>query len=267
LTDADLYARGIRTLLTSWELYARGAKGAEVIRCPGGSAAVFPNGPERRLYNNAVLERDLTSAQRAEAVTAIEAAYAAAEVDRFAAWVHESDKAMHADLERRGYALNESTRAMGLMLDDISVPRVEIDRAPAEWEEHLRILGLPPGLLGGIDHSAFHLLVASLDNKNVATAMALDHEDDCGIYNVATLKHARRRGMATALSALHLREALARGCRTASLQATAAAESIYASLGFRDLGRLLEYEPTALTVEPLTSSETTIRSSQTPTHP
>jgi hypothetical protein len=34
----------------------------------------------------------------------MEAAYAAAGVDRFAVWVHESDRVTRADLERRGYA-------------------------------------------------------------------------------------------------------------------------------------------------------------------
>jgi len=36
-------------------------------------------------------------------------------------------------------------------------------------------------------------------------------------------------------------EARARGCRTATLQATPMAENIYAALGFRDLGLILEY--------------------------
>jgi hypothetical protein len=39
----------------------------------------------------------------------------------------------------------------------------------------------------------------------------------------------------------HLRGALARGCETATVQATPMAERLYAALGFRDLGRILEY--------------------------
>ena len=38
-------------------------------------------------------------------------------------------------------------------------------------------------------------------------------------------------------------DAVARGCTTASLQATAMAERLYSRLGFRDLGRILEYVP------------------------
>jgi predicted GNAT family acetyltransferase len=73
--------------------------------------------------------------------------------------------------------------------------------------------------------------------------MAFDLGDDCGIYNVATLEHARRRGLGTALTALLAHDAVARGCRTASLQSTPIAERVYAAVGFRDLGRILEYAP------------------------
>ena len=73
--------------------------------------------------------------------------------------------------------------------------------------------------------------------------MAFDHGGDCGIYNVTTLERARRRGLGTALTALHLHDAVARGCRTASLQSTPMAERVYAAVGFRDLGRILEYVP------------------------
>jgi predicted GNAT family acetyltransferase len=73
--------------------------------------------------------------------------------------------------------------------------------------------------------------------------MAFDQGDDCGIYNVATLEHARGRGLGTALTALLAHDAIARGCRTASLQSTPMAERIYATVGFRDLGQILEYAP------------------------
>ena len=79
--------------------------------------------------------------------------------------------------------------------------------------------------------------------RRVATALAFDYGDDCGIYNVGTLEHARRRGLGTALTARLLHDARARGRRTASLQSTAMAERLYAALGFRDLGRILEYVP------------------------
>jgi ribosomal protein S18 acetylase RimI-like enzyme len=235
--------RGIETLLASWEAYACAAADAAVQRLPGVTAAVFPHEPERGVYNNALLERHLEAARRTRALDEMEAAYAAAGVTRFAAWVHDSDHALRLDLEARGYAFDTSTRAMAVALDDVRVPAPQIDAVRLSWSEHLNVFDLPPDLLANGAHDAFRLLAARVDGRNVAVAMAFDHDGDCGIYNVGTLDAYRRRGLATALTALHLRDAAARGCRTASVQATAMAERVYASVGFRDLGRHLEYVP------------------------
>jgi ribosomal protein S18 acetylase RimI-like enzyme len=235
--------RGNETLIASWEAYARAAADAAVQRLPGVTVAVFPHEPERGVYNNALLERHLDATRRARAIDAMEAAYAAAGVARFAAWVHDSDEAMRLELEARGYPLDTSTRAMAVALDDVRMPAPQIDAVPLSWSEHLNVFDLPPDLLANGAHDAFRLLAARVDGRNVAVAMAFDHNGDCGIYNVGTLEPYRRRGLATALTALHLRDAAARGCRTASVQATAMAEHVYASVGFRDLGRHLEYVP------------------------
>jgi len=242
-SDGDLYERSSATLLASWEEYARGAEDASLQRYAGVAAAVFPNEPERSVYNNALLELHLSFQERADALDAMEAAYAAVGVDRFAAWVHEADGAMRHDIERCGYRIDTSTRAMSMPLEDIRLPRPEIDLAPPDWAEHLRIAGVPPGFLAAADPTAYHVLLARLDGETVATAMSFDHAGDCGIYNVGTLEHARRRSLGTALTAIQLHDACARGCETASLQSTPLAERVYAAAGFRDLGRILEYVP------------------------
>jgi ribosomal protein S18 acetylase RimI-like enzyme len=243
--DAELYHRGAATLVASWEEYARGAVGASLQRLPGVAAAVFPNEPERSVYNNALLERELGASERADALDAMEAAYAAAGVARFAAWIHETDVPMRDDLVGRGYTIDTSTRAMAMTLDDIRLPPSDIDLTLADWREHLRIAGVPANFLAAADPSAYHILLARLDGETVATAMAFDYEGDCGIYNVGTLEHARRRGLGTALTTIQLHAAVARGCETASLQSTPMAERLYRAAGFRDLGRILEYVPHA----------------------
>ena len=242
-TDAELYLRGRDTLLASWEAYARGATGAALHRLPGVAAAVFPHEPERAVYNNALLDRDLGADERTGALDAMEAVYAAAGVARFAAWVHESDEPMRGELERRGYTLDTTTRAMGIALDDIAVPRPQIPLRPARWLEYLTMEGLPLDFLATADHAAFHLLAARVDGEMVAAALAYDYGGDCGIYNVGTVEKARRRGLGTALTTAQVYAARARGCRTASLQSTPMAERVYAAVGFRDLGRILEYVP------------------------
>lgn len=243
LAETDFFLRGTTTLAASWEEYARGATDATVKRAAGVDIAVFPHEPERAVYNNALLALDLSAGRRADAIDAVEAAYAAAGVDRFAAWVHESDKAMRRDLARRGYKIDGSTRAMTMRLDDLRLPRPEIELGPVDWREHLRIVGVPPNFLHHAVPRGCHILIARLGGENVGTALAFDHDGDCGIYNTGTLEHARRHGLATALTALHLHNALTRGCETASLQSTRMAERVYAAVGFSDLGRILEYVP------------------------
>jgi ribosomal protein S18 acetylase RimI-like enzyme len=245
-TDDDLYVRGAATLLASWEEYARGSTGAALNRLKGVSAAVFPSGPERAVYNNALLDRELGSSERAAAVDAMEAAYNSAGVTRYAAWVHESDEGMRSELSGRGYTIEESSRAMGMSLGDIPVAPPELNLVPLDWPEYLaylEVVGVPAGLLSGADPSAFQTLVARLAGVNVATAIAFDHDGDCGVFNMSTLEAARRRGLGTALTARHVHDAAERGCSTASLQSTPMAERVYGAVGFRDLGRILEYVP------------------------
>jgi ribosomal protein S18 acetylase RimI-like enzyme len=243
-TDDELYERGCATLVASWEVYARGSRDASVQHRQGVAIAVFPREPERAVYNNAVLTRDLGPHERARSIAAMEAVYAQAGVDRFAAWVHEADEAMRTDIESRAYALETATRAMGLELihlPDREIPDIEL--GTAQWSEYVRYEGLPSDFLAAADHSALRLRVIREADDIVAAALAYDFGTDCGIYNVGTVERARRRGLGTAVTLGQLYAARARGCRTASLQSTAMAQRLYSRLGFRDLGQILEYVP------------------------
>jgi hypothetical protein len=178
LTDADLYVRGSDTLVASWEEYARIVRGAVVHRLQGVAVAVFTGGPERAVYNNALLARDLPAGERADALDVMESVYARAGVSRFAAWVHESDELMRREIERRDYAVDTSTRAMGVALVDARLSRAEIELGPPDWVEHLRIVGVPPGFLSGAERFAFHVLNARVGGQYVATAIAFDVRGD-----------------------------------------------------------------------------------------
>ncbi|MGH2551549.1 MAG: GNAT family N-acetyltransferase [Thermomicrobiales bacterium] len=239
-TDTELYDRGIQTLIASWETFADGSEGAEIRRLPGVTAALFPGEPERSVFNNAVLTCDTSAV---DAVDAAATAYAEAGITHYAAWIHENDREMKTALEQRGFTLEASTRAMGMSLLDLRLAPPNIELRSLAWNEYAQRFGLPDGLLSDADHSQLHPLFACLNGEIAATALAFDHECDCGIYNVTTLEHARRRGLGGALTALHLHDAIARGCETASLQSTPMAERVYAAAGFRDLGLILEYVP------------------------
>jgi GNAT superfamily N-acetyltransferase len=60
--------------------------------------------------------------------------------------------------------------------------------------------------------------------------MTYDHDGDCGVYFVATLREARGRGLARRLLARALVDARDRGCLTTMLQATKMGEPVYTAL-------------------------------------
>jgi GNAT superfamily N-acetyltransferase len=239
-TDA-LYDRMLANLFACWGRIAKRTTGASIEQLPGAVVALFPVGPERAFYNNAVLERGLDPSRLGETVDAIIQAYEAAGVERYAVWVNEAEKAPRTELASRGFRVDTWTRAMAMSLHEIAVPIPEIELGPPDRNEYLRIIDVPERLLAGVDANDFHVLVAHLDGEAAAASMAFDHDGDCGIYNLGTVPHARRHGLATALTALQLYQARERGCATASLQSTESAEGVYAAVGFRDLGRFVEY--------------------------
>jgi hypothetical protein len=131
LSDAELYRRGTDTVLACSEAYTSGTSGAAVRRLPGLAAAVFA-------------ANELRPSPRWRLRTRTPAS-------RLAAWVHESDRAMAAELERRGYAVAETTRAMSLELSDIRLPRPELELASPDWDEYLSRFEPSRGLLAGAD--------------------------------------------------------------------------------------------------------------------
>jgi ribosomal protein S18 acetylase RimI-like enzyme len=239
-----LYERMEANLLASWERYATGSSGAFVRRAADVTIAVFPSPPERVVYNNTLLSRGLDQARADAAIRLLEQLYASAGVDGYAVWAHESEAASIACLEARGYDVDTTTRAMAMSLDAIDMPQPHPRLPSTDWPQYVQVLGelgAPEGVLTDMDPTGFHTVLGCLDGQRVAAAIAYDHRGDCGIYNVGTMPHARRRGLGTALTAQLLHDARQRGCTTSSLQATEMAEHLYAEVGFRDLGRFIEY--------------------------
>jgi ribosomal protein S18 acetylase RimI-like enzyme len=235
------YERMLVNLVGSWTRIAEGTVGASIDRRPGAVIALFPEGPERAFYNNAVLARDLDGAAARDVAAAAVEAYADAGVDRFAIWAHESEKEAIAALVDLGLHVDTETLAMSMSLEDLAVPAPEVDLAPPDWSEYLRIIEVPEGVLAGVDPSHFEVIIGRINGESASAAMSYDEDGDCGVYNLGTLPRARRRGLGTAVTALHLHRARARGCKTASLQSTPMAEGLYAAVGFRSLGRFIEY--------------------------
>jgi ribosomal protein S18 acetylase RimI-like enzyme len=239
-----LYERMKANLVASWERYATGSSGAFLRRAADVAIAVFPSPPERGVYNNSLLSRALDDGRADAAIRLLEDLYERAGVDGYAVWAHESEAASIACLEAHGYHVDTATRAMAMSLDTIHMPQPHPRLMSTDWPHYVQILGelgAPEGVLTDMDPTDFHAAVGCVDGQRVAAAIAYDYGGDSGIYNVGTLPHARRRGLGTALTAQLLHDARQRGCTTASLQATEIAEHLYAEVGFRDLGLLIEY--------------------------
>jgi GNAT superfamily N-acetyltransferase len=94
-----------------------------------------------------------------------------------------------------------------------------------------------------IENPATHLYVAYIDGRPAAALATLQHEGIVGVYHVATLPFARRRGIAGNLLILALRDALQAGCTQATLTATPEARHLYELLGFSACGFLEQWIP------------------------
>jgi GNAT superfamily N-acetyltransferase len=90
---------------------------------------------------------------------------------------------------------------------------------------------------------AFDLWVAWLGARPVGAMATLLDGDTVGVYHVATLPGARRRGVAGNLLLLALRDAMERGAHWATLTATPEALTLYETLGFNSCGLLEQWMP------------------------
>ena len=154
-------------------------------------------------------------------------------------------------LKQAGMWLEHDTPGMALPLERLSaadpaVPGLEIQPVASRdeletWSEvFVRGYGLPldwarpyAGMLAGIglDWPARNYL-GLLEGKPVASASLFLGAGVAGIYNVATLPEARRRGIGTAMTVAPLLEARQKGYRAGILQSSQAGYPVYHQLGF-----------------------------------
>jgi hypothetical protein len=93
--------------------------------------------------------------------------------------------------------------------------------ARAFRSDYLRIFDLPSGLLAKAGREPLQLTVGWLNGEPVTSALTFDLAGACGIYNVGTLDHLRRRGLATLLTTHLLHQAQMRGCTVPGICAAA----------------------------------------------
>jgi GNAT superfamily N-acetyltransferase len=212
-------------LAGSWRGLAAGCPSARVVESPGLLAIKHPS----PVLVNAVL---LEPSALADALSFLSGA------PTFAVWTSETDQETAEVVAAAGLRPDTTTRPM-VRLADAPLPDpvrgVELDAEPARV---CRLNGVDPDLLAGV--LGLRCVVTEDDTAGLAVQ---DVGEDVVLSFVATRPEARGRGLATAVTAAALRDAAERGVRGAVLQATPAAERLYARLGFVPVGRWREWVP------------------------
>jgi ribosomal protein S18 acetylase RimI-like enzyme len=100
-----------------------------------------------------------------------------------------------------------------------------------------------PMALWTVQNPSFTVYRARWSDRVVAALATLRQGEVVGVYHVATLPAARRRGIAGNLLTLALHEAAASGVTLATLTATPEARALYEQLGFRTCGKIEQWVP------------------------
>jgi GNAT superfamily N-acetyltransferase len=232
-----------------WEGFARlqlllggNAGSGTILERDGLVASIVPSAPDSPTLNAAVA---IEPGEAPDALEELTTRYANARVRRWGIWLDSGASAAAQRLARAGMVVTSASPGMGADLEDLPAATTAAENEIAEADlatvGHVNDLAygnydgrlertlapLPNGVLTG--YRADH------EGRPASVALALHHDEDCGVSFVATIPQARRRGLARAV----MREALAtahdQGCTSTTLQATDVGERLYESLGYRRL--------------------------------
>ena len=211
-----------------------------VLEREGLVASVVPSAPDSPTLNAAVA---IEPAKAAEHLAELERRYGDARVRRWGVWLDSRATIAAQALAQAGMVVTTASPGMGAEIDALTgaaeeegahadlttVGRVN-DLAYGNYDGRLErtLAPLPNGILKGYrvdDH----------DGKPAAVALALHHNEDCGVSFVATVPKARRQGLASRVMRRALHAAQNQGCTTTTLQATDVGEKLYTNLGYRHI--------------------------------
>jgi GNAT superfamily N-acetyltransferase len=124
-------------------------------------------------------------------------------------------------------------------VEDVEVARVGTSGHLEDFLDVSVALGLPYELALRVFSPAFvadrdvQLFVGSLEGRPVGTSLAIRSADSSGVYNVAVVPEARRRGVGAALTWASVGAGRAWGCEPIVLQSSEMALPMYEAMGFR----------------------------------
>jgi GNAT superfamily N-acetyltransferase len=236
-----------RALWPFCRMVAQACEEGRLVELEGVIASVVPVTPDRSITNSVAYE---SAAALERAHDRLESAYADAGVRAWTVWVPEADQAARRLLADAGHELDGTPTAMARPLTGFECspdPALDLDRNPSAGKIG-RINDVAYGFDGDFSRAfarrpdELHLYAARVDGEAVSCVGTIHEGSDCGVFLVATEPAARGRGLARELMTVALIDARAAGCRTASLQSTAAGKPIYDRLGFQDFGAIEMWE-------------------------
>lgn len=197
--------------------------GAEAVRRAGEFFAASEG-------DHIVLVREPADADLASAALAAE--YTPAWTERTMALYDPPEPSpLTADIDVRVVSSAEEVLAYGRVVADANDDPGERERAGLLF--HDRTILAP--------HVA--AFIAYLDDAPVSCAMTLVSHGVAGVFYVATVEYARRRGLGDALTRMAVRAGFALGARAAWLGASEMGANLYRRIGFSDLdSSIVEYE-------------------------
>lgn len=148
------------------------------------------------------------------------------------------------------------TMAMPLPSDLVSPEtelRIQLVSDQKTLADHIRVVTAgfdwQPDTLGRIftprllDEPDFAAWVGYEGDEPVASSQLVVHGSVAGLYYIATMESARRKGYGEAITRAAMQEGIARGCDAVCLQASSLGRPVYERIGFQVIGEYVTYFP------------------------
>jgi GNAT superfamily N-acetyltransferase len=211
-----------------------------VLNREGLVASIVPNAPDSPTLNAAVAIDPDEAPQRLAELGEL---YERAGIRRWGVWLDGRASLPAQALTQAGMVVTTASPGMGANIADVTTTDRTDETTEADLETVGRVNDLAYGNYDGrlertlkpLPNGILHGYKVDHDGGPAAVALALHHEQDCGISFVATVPKARRQGLATKVMRQALNEARHSGCTTTTLQATDVGERLYRNLGYRHL--------------------------------
>jgi ribosomal protein S18 acetylase RimI-like enzyme len=211
-----------------------------VLTRDGLIASVVPGAPDSPTLNAAVaIEPEQAPAHLEE----LRHRYGEARVRRWGVWLDSRASLAAQALTQAGMVMTSASPGMGALMEHLQTAATDAKPTPADLPTVGRVNDLAYGNYDGrlertltpLPNGVLHGYRVDHHGKPAAVALALHHNQDCGVSFVATVPKARRRGLASEVMRQALRQARNDGCTTTTLQATDVGERLYRALGYRHL--------------------------------